>query len=65
MNKNAKRKKCTYTTTGKVEYDEFYPGKSKHIMDKIDDLLAEHYGFTEAEKNYIKTFSLTFRTGNE
>ena len=62
--KNAKRKECTYETTGKVKYDEFFPGKSKHIMDNIDDLLAEHYGLTEKEKNYIKTFSLTFRIGN-
>ena len=62
---NAKRKECTYAATGKVVYDEFYPGKSKHIIDKIDDFLANHYGFTDEEKDYIKTFSLTFRLGNK
>jgi len=48
-----------------VVYDEFYPGKSKHIVDKIDVLLVEHYGLTDEEKNYIKTFNLTFRLGNK
>jgi len=62
--KNAKRKECTYTTTGKVKYDEFFPGKSKHIMDKIDDLLSKHYKFNSEESEFIKNFSLTFRIGN-
>lgn len=63
--RHAIKKECTYVTTGKVKYDEFYPGESKTIMDKIDDLLAEHYSFTDGEKEYIKTFSLMFRLGTK
>ena len=61
--KNSKLKKTKYKTTGKVVYREFYPGKSKLIIDRIDDVLAEHYNFTEEEKSYIKNFDLRFRMG--
>ena len=61
--KNAVRKETYYQSTGRVVYDEFHPGKSKHIMDRIDDVLAQHYGFTEEETEYIKEFSITFRLG--
>jgi type I restriction-modification system DNA methylase subunit len=61
--RNATRKQTVYQTTGKVEYDEFHPGKSKPIMDRIDDVLARHYGFTAEELDYIKNFSIEFRLG--
>jgi len=51
--------------SGKVVYQEFYPGKSKHIIDQIDDVLADHYGFTEQQKNFIKSFDKRFRMGEE
>ena len=63
--KNSKLKDTTYKTTGRVVYREFYPGKSKKIIDQIDDILAQHYHFTEEEKQYIKNFDLRFRMGNE
>lgn len=63
--KNANRKECSYATTGKVVYDEFFPGKSKSIIDKIDDVLADHYKFSKEEKEYIKNFSIEFRLGEE
>lgn len=62
--KNSNRKQCKYETTGIVKYDEFFPGKSKRIIDKIDDLLSQHYGLSKKECSYIKEFSLTFRMGN-
>jgi hypothetical protein len=61
--KNAKRKTCRYRTTGQVKYDEFFPGKSKHIIDRIDDILANHYGLTSSEAAYIKAFDIKFRLG--
>jgi len=63
--KNANRKVCSYATTGKVIYDEFFPGKSKYIIDKIDDVLADHYKFSKEEKEYIKNYSIEFRLGEE
>ena len=63
--KNSILKETQYKKTGKVVYREFYPRKSKHIIDKIDDVLREHYGFTDAENEYIKNFDIRFRMGNE
>jgi len=62
--KNARRKTCQYKTTGKVEYDEFYPGQSKPIIDRIDNLLARHYGFTHEERDFIKNYDIKFRLGS-
>jgi len=59
--RNAERKECYYKTTGKVKYDEFQPGLSKGIIDRIDDLLAECYGFTDEEKDFMKDFDIEFR----
>ena len=60
---NAQRKHCVYKTTGKVVYDEFYPKLSKLIIDKIDNVLAKHYGFTEEELDYIINYDIKYRMG--
>ena len=39
----------------------FFPKFSKNIFDKIDDVLADHYGFTNEQKHFIKTFDKKFR----
>jgi hypothetical protein len=63
--KNAKRKEAYYKATGKVIYDEFYPKKSKLIIDEIDKVLAEHYGFTEEELDFIINYDIKYRMGKE
>jgi hypothetical protein len=60
---NAYRKECFYKTTGKVIYDEFYPKKSKSIIDKIDCVLAKHYGFTDEELDFIINYDIKYRMG--
>ncbi|WP_025772068.1 Eco57I restriction-modification methylase domain-containing protein [Thioalkalivibrio sp. HK1] len=50
-------------TTGRVEYDEFHPSHAKSIIDRIDRILAEHYGFTEEELDYIINFDIKYRMG--
>jgi len=44
-------------------YDEFHPGHSKAIMDRIDVALAKHYGFTETELDYIINYDIKYRMG--
>jgi uncharacterized protein YbgA (DUF1722 family) len=44
-----------------IRIKEFKPRKSKAIIDQIDDLFAGYFGFTEKEKEFIKTFDLEFR----
>ena len=63
MGANSLRRIYNYQTTGRVEYDEFYMKKSKHIIDKIDAILAQHYGFTEAEMDYITNYDIKYRMG--
>ena len=61
--KNSIRKTTNNTLTGTVVYDEFYPAKSKAIIDEIDAILAKHYGLAAKEADYIKKFDIKFRMG--
>ncbi len=61
--RHRKRKETRYKTTGKVVYDEFVQKPSKPIVDKIDRILAEHYGFTDEELDFIVNYDIKFRMG--
>ena len=37
--------------------------ESKPIVDKIDRVLAEHYGFTEEELDFIINYDIKYRMG--
>jgi hypothetical protein len=64
LQKNSFRKEANYKATGKVIYDEFYPKKSKPIIDEIDKVLAKHYGFTEEELDFIINYDIKYRMGS-
>ena len=57
------RKVCQYQATGRVVYDEFYPKYSKPIIDEIDRVLAQHYGFTDEELDFIINYDIKYRMG--
>ena len=63
--KHAIRTETVYQTTGKVVYDEYYPRFSKSILDEIDTVLAEHYGFTDEELDFIINYDIKYRMGKE
>ncbi len=65
LKQHAQRKSCFYKTTGKVVYDEFYPRLSKPIIDEIDKILAQHYGFTDEELDFIINYDIKYRMGKE
>ncbi|MFD3163925.1 Eco57I restriction-modification methylase domain-containing protein [Herpetosiphon sp. NSE202] len=48
-----------------VIYDEFYLSKSKPIIDEIDRLLAQHYGFSDEELDYIINYDIKYRMGKD
>jgi len=48
-----------------ITYAEFYGWKSKRIIDDIDRALAEHYGFTDEELDFIINYDIKYRTGVE
>lgn len=37
----------------------------KPIIDEIDKVLAEHYGFTEEELDFIINYDIKYRMGDE
>ena len=65
LKKHSKRRVYVYEAAGKVEYDEFYPDQSKAIIDKIDTVLAEHYGFTPEELDFILNYDIKYRLGRD
>ena len=65
MQAKSKRRVYHYKTTGKVEYDEFYLKQSKPIVDEIDRVLAEHYGLTDEELDFIINYDIKYRMGRE
>ena len=42
---------------------ELSPMPSKPIIDQIDTILAQHYGFTEEELDYIINYDIKYRMG--
>jgi hypothetical protein len=60
---NCNRRETYYKSTGKVIYDEFFPSKSKSIIDEIDCLLAQHYGLTDEELDFIINYDIKYRMG--
>ena len=61
--RHSQRKETRYKATGKVVYDEFDQKPSKPIVDKIDRVLAQHYGFTEEELDFIINYDIKYRMG--
>ena len=49
--------------TGETKTQSFKVQKSKPIVDKIDHILAKHYGFTEDELDYIINYDIKYRMG--
>ena len=42
-----------------------FPGRSKYILDEIDRVLAQHYGFTDEELDFITNYDIKYRMGQE
>ena len=62
---HSRRKETRYKATGKVVYDEFDLKPSKPIIDKIDAVLAQHYGFTDEELDFIINYDIKYRMGRK
>ena len=49
--------------TGRTETQSFKIQKSKPIIDEIDRALAQHYGFTDEELDFIINYDIKHRMG--
>jgi hypothetical protein len=52
-----------YQKYGVLKMQTFQPRKSKPIIDQIDTVLAQHYGFTEGELDFIVNYDIKYRMG--
>jgi hypothetical protein len=64
LDKNSIMQQARYQT-GDVEFQQFFPQKSKEIIDEIDIVLAEYYGLNEKEIEFILHYDVKFRMGKE
>jgi hypothetical protein len=58
-------KEKTSKLTGAIVYQEFYPRLSKPIIDQIDKVLAQHYGFSDEELDFIINYDIKYRMGRD
>lgn len=65
LKSNSRRKNAYYQSTGEIEYDEYFASKSKPIIDEIDRVLAQHYGFTDEELDFIINYDIKYRMGKD
>lgn len=65
MIKNSESHVRNQKTTGRTEIQLFRIKPVKPIIDKIDRVLAKHYGFTEEEPDFIINYDIKYRMGDE
>ena len=65
LHEKATRKTIDTKVGDSITYEEFFAGGSKSIIDQIDHVLAEHYGFTEEELDFIINYDIKYRMGRE
>ena len=64
IEKNANIRQTTrYTNID--SFKEYKIGKSKHIIDQIDDLIGSLYGLTKDEIEFVKNYEINFRMSDE
>ncbi len=51
--------------SGVILYEEYYPSRAKDLLDQIDRVLAEHYGLSEEELDFILNYAIKYRMGRE
>ena len=65
LEENSRIKIANYKSTGHIEYREYYPKKSKNIIDKIDQALGKHYCLSEEELDFIINYDIKYRMGED
>jgi hypothetical protein len=57
--------KAISTKRGTIRYQEFHAKPMKPILDEIDAALAEHYGLSAEELDFITSYDIKYRIGTD
>jgi len=60
---HSEMRRMSFKATGMLTIQCIFPGKSKTIIDEIDRVLAQYYGFTDEELDFIINYDLKYRLG--
>ncbi|GBF03871.1 hypothetical protein DAERI_010043 [Deinococcus aerius] len=55
----------THSQTGAIQVERFKPRVGKDLYDQVDAVLAEEYGFTAEELDFIVNYDIKYRLGSE
>ncbi len=58
---HSEMRSMSFKDIGELTIQCIYPGKSKPIIDEIDRELAQHYGFTDEELDFIINYDVKYR----
>ena len=62
---NSEMLTINYQKLGSLKIQSTYPRLSKEIIDRIDKILAAHFGLTEEELDFIINYDIKYRMGRE
>lgn len=65
IKRNATKEIRNYKDQGAIDCYTIEMRHSKNLIDEIDTILAEHYGFTEEELDFIINYDIKYRMGKE
>ncbi len=63
LQRNAENANRVYKAKKAVECISFRVNQSKPIIDEIDHVLAQHYGFTDEDLDFIVNYYIKYRMG--
>ncbi len=58
---HSEMKRMNFNNIGTLTIQCLFPGKSKPIIDEIERMLAQHYGFTDEELDFILNYDCKYR----
>ena len=65
IEKNSEMLQMDYRSLGQLTIQCIYPKLSKETIDQIDSTLAQHYGLTDKELDFIINYDIKYRMGDE
>ena len=65
LERSAGTVQASHSLTGAIAYEQFRPRMAKSVIDEIDTVLAQHYGLTNEELDFILNYDIKYRLGRD